>query len=808
MNSDIVAYDNNNVPEAQRGENMRALDRFPVIVGAKEQAEAARALEVIFSRCPNDAKIIINTSNGNGFQTHEFPLDEAGVFQRIAKRFAGGEGLPRVYHRVTVLHRNTSLTQGQRGKRQDTYGSAVLWADLDPKPEKTIEKFREETEEKIRTFPFPPSMIVSSGRGFHLYWFIPFTRDWERVERINRALGIALESDATFDAARVLRTPGTWNDKADALGFARILELHADRTYELDEFPERKPDKEEEGLLEETYETEIPPLDFEQSIKATSGHLWKRIFSETMALEAGATPKSVNGTTRVDRSRNDFHIALQLLRKGVPHGQVFYVLSHPQWFSGSRFRQGYNELYVRRTIAKAASFVGEVELTKAPEIAQRLEERFVMMHHQLTWWIYSAEKGAFIPGGDELASAIQALAGNKWTKTLRDNVLAYLKERHSVPELVPFPEQINVTNGMVRWEAQSEKEMIGPHSPGYQSIYQIQAKWDPNADCTAVDAAVSKIFDDESARIWWMFCGFCLYTGEETSIRVLFSIVGPKRRGKTTILLCLKEFLGKENVSSVSLSDLTGEGNQFTTSRMVGKLLNLDVDAPYEASAKKMSLLKKLAERQTINIEKKFEGSEDVDLIVKMAFAMNQHPKFGISDDALYDRWVVLEPREDLEPIYPGIAGGVANQHKVLISDDRNRSAWLLRSIEGLRDLMKLNRFPDTEVVLKGRNKMRYEGDSIYRFWMDKTEEAPGERTSMSRLYVSYQSYCVESGIKGVTAGRNTFIRDSQQFAADNVLPGLNVRTQKDPGFDQATCIGRKLRKPVPEPASTQEPTS
>lgn len=810
MHDDSVTENNNDVPEAQRGENLRELDQFPMPVGSKERAETVRALTAIFSRCPNDAKIIINTSRGDGLDTHEFPIDEVGVFKRIANKFAGIEDKYRVYHRVTVLRRGVTLAQGQRGTRQDTYGSATLWADADPKLYMPLDEWRAKFLADLQSYEFQPSMIVDSGRGFHLYWFIPFTDDWQRVERINKTICRGLDTDTTFDAARILRTPGTWNDKADARGFAHILELHPERMYELDDFRESAPDKEEKTLLDQTYETVVPPLNFEQSIKSTSEHLWKRIFSEETALEAGATPKSVNGSVLVDRSLNDFHIALHLLRSGVQPGHVFYVLSHPTWFSGKKFHQNHNELYVRRTIAKAASFVGDVELYKAPEIAEKLNGRFVMMHHQLTWWLYGTERGAFVPGIDELTGAIQALTGNKWTKTLRDNVFAFLKERKSVPELFATPDFINVTNGMLRWRAQSEvrEPVILPQNPGYRSIYQVKASWDPNVDCTAVDAVVSKIFDAESARIWWMFCGFCLYTGEDTSIRCLLAIVGPKRRGKTTLLLCLKEFLGKENVSSVSLSELTGEGNQFTTSRMVGKLLNMDVDAPYEIPARKVSLLKKLAERQTIAIERKFEGSEDVTLITKQAFAMNQYPRFGIVDDALYDRFIVLEPRKDLKAIHPGVDGGVANLHKVLLSSDQNRSAWLLRSVEGLRDLMNEGEFPDTEVVLRGRNKMRYESDSIYRFWLDKTEEAPGVRTPMSELYKEYENYCRRSGLKNSTAGRNKFIKDSQQFAIDNVISDLVIRTKNDSGFGQATCIGRVMQSKTEETPPTEEPTS
>jgi phage/plasmid-associated DNA primase len=97
---------------------------------------------------------------------------------------------------------------------------------------------------------------------------------------------------------------------------------------------------------------------------------------------------------------------------------------------------------------------------------------------------------------------------------------------------------------------------------------------------------------------------------------------------------------------------------------------------------------------------------------------------------------------------------------------------------------------------------MRYESDSVYLFWTDCTEEVPGERMNMSSLYRDYQSYTVESGVKA--AGRNTFIKDSKQFATDDVIPGLAIRDKRDPGFHQPTGIGRRRKENYRVPSSNE----
>ena len=393
------------------------------------QADAARFFSYLYGRCPSDSMAVIGSLTNRGMTSRTFPLDESNVYDRIATRYAGIEGSPAVYARVTVLRQCTPLAPGQRGKRADTYGSAVLWTEVDPKGE---EGFAERKLDEIREFHIPPSLIVFSGRGYHLYWFLEeFTDDWQWVEQANKWLEMQLGGDHVSDAARVLRVPGTWNGKDNARCFARIVEEHPERIYARDRFPTQELELEEQEVLGEPYETEELPPDFEDQVRAKSQKLWARMYSEATALDAGAVAKHVGDKIAVDRSRNDFVIALQLLRLKRSPGQVFAVLSHPTWFSGAKFREGYNEYYVRRTIAKAAEYIDEKELYKAPLIARRLEERYVILYHQLTWWVYSPERGVFIPGRTELALAIQGLSGIRWTKSLQDNVFHYLKERHA-----------------------------------------------------------------------------------------------------------------------------------------------------------------------------------------------------------------------------------------------------------------------------------------------------------------------------------------------------------------------------------------
>lgn len=115
---------------------------------------------------------------------------------------------------------------------------ASLFVDLD---------FKNVTEAEARvrlaSFPIPPSMIVASGGGLHVYWFlvdpIKLPEGAALAKALLCALADALGGDRTAaEPTRVLRVPDTLNHKAE-YGAPRgvvLEELHANRRYKIAEF--------------------------------------------------------------------------------------------------------------------------------------------------------------------------------------------------------------------------------------------------------------------------------------------------------------------------------------------------------------------------------------------------------------------------------------------------------------------------------------------------------------------------------------------------------------------------------------------
>jgi len=106
-------------------------------------------------------------------------------------------------------------TLEQRKRNKDNAREiAFLWADLDFKG---IDSTQDVTAALAR-LRYPPSLIVKSGHGLHLYWLLKEPADAvaerERLEAVLRLLADHVAGDLQVcEVARLMRLPGTHNTK-------------------------------------------------------------------------------------------------------------------------------------------------------------------------------------------------------------------------------------------------------------------------------------------------------------------------------------------------------------------------------------------------------------------------------------------------------------------------------------------------------------------------------------------------------------------------------------------------------------------
>jgi len=114
-----------------------------------------------------------------------------------------------------------------RGKEFDVTRLAALWCDLDVKPGgcRNLEVARIIVDELSSVLGTRPFAITHSGHGLHAYWPIDdgcitdvraaraLLRRWGRLVAVV-AETYGARTDSVYDLPRMLRVPGTYNNKA------------------------------------------------------------------------------------------------------------------------------------------------------------------------------------------------------------------------------------------------------------------------------------------------------------------------------------------------------------------------------------------------------------------------------------------------------------------------------------------------------------------------------------------------------------------------------------------------------------------
>ena len=136
---------------------------------------------------------------------------------------------------VAIGLRRANLGRWRRGGDADLLALPALYADLDRPPDEALPQ--------VQAYQPPPSCLVASGSGLHIYWWLQQpTTDFARAKRILRQLAADLDGDRT-SLSQSMRLVASRNPKPGRNNArCRILTL-SDRYCTLDDFrlPELRP---------------------------------------------------------------------------------------------------------------------------------------------------------------------------------------------------------------------------------------------------------------------------------------------------------------------------------------------------------------------------------------------------------------------------------------------------------------------------------------------------------------------------------------------------------------------------------------
>lgn len=348
--------------------------------------------------------------------------------------------------------------------------------------------------------------------------------------------------------------------------------------------------------------------------------------------------------------------------------------------------------------------------------------------------LYLYKDGVYTNNDKEIKRAIKAMYNNITSGQVKE-VLFSLELIAQDVELSP-PNKIPVGNGLLNLSTST----IEPFTHSYIATNKIPVNYNPNAYSADLDKALNEICcNDKSLRlvIEEMF-GSTLYRNNE--FNKLFILNGQGSNGKSTLLDLMRNMLGKDNVSSVTLKEFS---KPFTTYQVMNKLANIGDDIS-DAAALCSDVLKKLVTGEILNVERKGKDPFDISNYGTMFFSSNHTV---LINDTTYG----MKRRVMNIPFDAKFTEGV-NADYSIIQRARNGDTEFLEymfrlSVEGLQRLLFQRSYTKCKAIDMANKEFERNNNPM----LDFIEEAKIENESVKDVYLQYQTWCVDNGYKSIT---------------------------------------------------------
>ncbi|MFW6015081.1 MAG: DNA primase family protein [bacterium] len=290
---------------------------------------------------------------------------------------------------------------------------------------------------------------------------------------------------------------------------------------------------------------------------------------------------------------------------------------------------------------------------------------------------------------------------------------------------------VNVKNGMLDWKTNN----LIPHDAGYQSIFQINSKFDSKASCPYWKNILKEWVPDEDSRLFLQqFIGYLLIP--DTSGQKYLILYGTGSNGKSAFIDTIIRLLNQTNVSSLDLHQFDGDEGRFSAITIENKLANISADIDF-SYFKKTGKLKKIISGDMITSDRKHKKSYKFKPITSFMFATNKLPKSKDTSRAWYRRFEIIEFPNHFKNDHNKIGEISTNIEKEL-------SGILNWALEGLRLYKKHGWLISNKMKSLKNEYIRY-NNPIKAFIDDEiiiTKNMDDDLIPTGHVYEKYKEWC------------------------------------------------------------------
>lgn len=585
----------------------------------------------------------------------------------------------------------TRLLGASQGRRADLAECRALWSDIDCLKD-GIDKA--EAIAAVKSLPIPPSVIIDSGGGLHLYWLLIEAIDIrageddaeEHVTAALRQIADVVAGDPVVcELARVMRVPGTMNGKREGEPAIVSIVEASWKSYDFDEIVSWL-DWQRPILRAPSTQTEAPTNPF---LAASLRAGFKPPIDVERALEA----MSYGGIGDTSIHQTQLRVSAALAHAGRPEDEIVAMLLDATRAAAGEHAKAWNwrreEQSIRAMTVGAKAKFGVREAAVVHNLAEERAERAKANGttggamppppskakakiHQIAeignaaiedW---RSRVGPIISVAGELATyanGVWTVFGEEQKHLLRVTIqgvteaqgvdprtstlnaaLRYVEER---PELLRAGVEWNAANLIVCRNGVIDPVTgkAGPHSLDHWATYRIEANIDPQQECPTwlafLDGCLSNLNADERRDViatlqeWF---GAALVRHKPREMTKALIAFGPSRSGKTQLAQVMRALVGGRP-SGMRARDLE---DRFGMQALIGASAWIADDAVSSGDYLDAERFKIIVTGEPTSIQRKNLTNIEVALDIPVLLTSNHLPRVKDQSEAVYNRSLLL----------------------------------------------------------------------------------------------------------------------------------------------------------------------
>jgi putative DNA primase/helicase len=319
---------------------------------------------------------------------------------------------------------------------------------------------------------------------------------------------------------------------------------------------------------------------------------------------------------------------------------------------------------------------------------------------------------------------------------------------------------INLQNGT--FEISKDSQILRDFDAKDFLTYQLPFEYDETATCPMFQKYLARVLpEQELQNIVAEFFGY-VFTKNLKMEKALL-LYGSGANGKSVLFDIMNALLGKENISNFSLSNLLEEHNRAL---IAYKLLNYGSEIN---ATRTRDEFKNLVSTEPIQARLKYGNSFTMANYAKLAFNCNELPKDFDHSTAYFRRLLIIPFRVTI----PENEQDKTLADKIIKTELAGCFNWI---IDGLRRLLKTEKFTESDIVRQTLETYKQESDSVACFVAENSyKPSATDHTLLKNLYADYRTFCQDDGASPLKKSNFRHRLEASGFVVEKMNNGNRV---------------------------------